>query len=463
MPNETISTGQNTSKESSYSILSIIKRTVKIILPNWVLSAVTHAGFYKHAKNMGWLFFGKMIGLIISFFVGIYIARYLGPGSYGTLSYVVSFVGLFAFLSDVGIDGILNRELIKYPGKENELLGSGLFIKITGSLAAIIVAVGTSFIITSNNSIHWFVFLFSITFVFQAFDVIDLYFQSRVLSKKTIQVQIISAISSACLKIAFIFLKLDVVWFLLSYVFDSAVLCSGLVISYTKNRHVISQWHADKNTSLSILKDSWPMMLASVAIAIYSRIDQVMIKNFMTDEAVGLYSAAVRLSEMWFFVPQLVCSSVFPAIINSRKTDPILYRRRMGWLYSFMFWLAVAIAIPISFFSHFIIGVIFGAAYLASAGVLRVYVWAGISVFLGTAIGQYLVAENFTKIYFIATFSGAVINIILNLVLISHYGIIGAAIATLISYSWVIVVLFLIKKTRSQGILVLKAIIFKHD
>jgi len=197
--------------------------------------------------------------------------------------------------------------------------------------------------------------------------------------------------------------------------------------------------------------------LSGMVISIYMKIDQVMIKEMLGAEQVGLYAAAVRLSEAWYFVPMAITSSVFPAIINAKKQSEVLYYQRLQKLYDLMVWLAVAIALPTTFLAPWVIRVLYGEAFLPAAGVLSIHIWAGVFVFLGVASGKWLLTENYTRIAFYRTFIGAIVNVVLNIILIPKYGINGAASATLISYFVATFSMGFIAKTRRQVVLMLKS------
>jgi O-antigen/teichoic acid export membrane protein len=188
------------------------------------------------------------------------------------------------------------------------------------------------------------------------------------------------------------------------------------------------------------------------------KIDQVMIKNMLDSKELGYYAAAVRLSEAWYFIPVALTNAIYPAIVNAKKVNNKFYFNRMQKLYDILAWMAISIAVPVSIFSKDIINIIFGAEFQSAAPVLTIYIWAGVAVFLGVASSQYLITENFTKLSFFRTLIGMVINVILNLVLIPKYGIIGAAYATLISYSVATFSLIFIKKTSYQIVMMLKSI-----
>jgi O-antigen/teichoic acid export membrane protein len=418
-----------------------------------------HAGFQKYLQNTGWMFFGRFFTLGVSFFIGIYIARYLGPSNYGLLSYVTSFVGLFAFLTSFGIDSIVSREIIKDHNKKDELIGTAFYLKIIGSLLAITTVFIVSFLTTKDIFTLGLIWIFSLTFIPQAFNIIEIYFQSQVLSKKVVIAQIISNIISACLKITVIFLGKGIFWLMLIFIIEASIYALILLFSFRKFGNHIRNWRFNFPLAKSLLKDSWPLMLSIVAVGIYMKIDQVMIKNMLGNEQVGIYAVAVKLSEVWYIIPAIICTSLFPSIVQSMNTDEELFRKRMKKLYSLMFWISFLIAIFITGFASLIINILFGSAYAGAVTSLQIHVWSGISVFWGIAMGQYLLACNLTKISFFTTLFGAITNIILNIIFIPNIGINGAAIATLISYTIATFGILFFKESRNQGMLILKSII----
>ena len=185
-----------------------------------------------------------------------------------------------------------------------------------------------------------------------------------------------------------------------------------------------------------------------------------MIKQMLGDSEVGYYAAAVRLCEAWYFLPMIITTSLFPAIVNAKKIDENLYQSRLQKLYDLLAWAAIFIALPTTFLSNFIIEILYKPEFLPAAPVLTIYIWAGVATFLGVASSQYLIAENFTKIAFLRTFIGMIANIILNFILIPIYGITGSAAATLISYSAATFSIIFDKDTRTQSFMMIRAILF---
>jgi len=424
----------------------------------YIKGKIRHPGIQKYSKNTAWMFFGRFFTLGISFFISIYIARYLGPSNYGLFNYVISFVGLFGFLTSFGIDGIVSREIIKDHSKKDEIIGTGFYMKIIGSVLAILIIFIVSFFTAKDFFTLGLIWIFSLNFIPQAFNIIEIYFQSQVLSKKVVTAQITASVISTLLKILCITLNKGIFWLTLIYIVETSIYALILLFSFRKFGNHLKKWKFNINIVKSLLKDSWPLMLSSVAIGIYMKIDQVMIKNMLGNEQTGIYSVAVRLSEVWYFIPVLICTSLSPAIIKAIAISKELFENRMKKLYFLMFWLSFFIASFITIFSYPIIKILFGTPYLGAITTLQIYVWAGIGVFLGVAVSQYLLAINLTKISFYNTLLGAIINVILNIILIPRIGINGAAIATLISYTMSTFGIFLFKEARSQGLLMMKSI-----
>ena len=393
-----------------------------------------HSGFRKYFANTSWLLGERALRIAVSLFVGIYVARYLGPERFGLLSYALSFVGIFVALATLGLDEVVVRELIKTPEQREKILGTSFLLKLVGTLlmwAAILVAIPLT-----ENDLQTNILIIIIAFgtVFQAFNVIDLNFQAKVKSKYVVHAQFVQLIFSSIVKIILVVNEAPLIWFASVYSLDVIVLAMGLVFAYLYNGDNIFSWKWSFETSKYLLHDSWPLILAGVVISVYMKIDQVMIKEMLGAKEVGLYAAAVKLSEAWYFIPMAIASSLFPAIINAKVYQKEVYYQRLQKLYDLMVWIAIAIALPTTFLSTLVVEFLYGKEYLGSSSVLIIHIWTAVFVFLGVASSKYLLAENFIKKTFYRTFIGALLNIIMNYYLIGIIGIQGAAISTLVSH-----------------------------
>lgn len=386
-------------------------------------------------NNISWLFIEKVIRMAINMFIIIWLTRYLGPEQFGLFSYVQSFVGLFIAFAALGLDNIIIKELVKHNSKMYELITTGFWLKLAGAFFVIILIIITINFISNDNQTNLFIFIISITMIFQSVNVFDFYFQSQVKSKFTVYAKLISLIISSFIKISLILNEAPLILFVYVILLESLIFAFFLTYYYIKynSNIIIKNFKFNKNLAISLLKDSWPLILTSVVISIYMKIDQVMIKEILDNQAVGQYAAASILSEAWYFIPVIICSSFFPAIINSKDISEKVYYDRLQKLFNLMVWLSIAIAISVTFINQWLVDILYGIQYSETASVLLIHIWTGVFVFLGVASGKWYIIENLQILYFWRVFFGMVINIILNLILIPKYGIQGAAYAILIS------------------------------
>lgn len=305
--------------------------------PPWYL-LLRSSGFRRYFANTSWLMGHRVLSMIVVLFVGVYVARYLGPERFGLLSYAGSFVGLFTALATLGLDGIMVRELVKTPERRDELLGTAFWLKAGG---AILMWIGISVVIPfTHNDAQTNIIIIIIAFavIFQVFNVIDFNYQAEVKSKFVVWVQVVQLVVSSTAKLVLIWISAPLVWFACVFLLDAVVYAVGLVAMYLITKGRVWYWKWRWETAKQLLRDSWPLILAGMAITIYMRIDQVMIKEMLGAEQVGFYAAAVRLSEAWYFIPMAITASVFPAIINAKKQSDDLYYERLQKLYDLMVW-----------------------------------------------------------------------------------------------------------------------------
>ncbi|MDH5560821.1 MAG: flippase [Deltaproteobacteria bacterium] len=424
-----------------------------------IKSLKEHSGFVKYFKNTSWLFTEKMLRMSVGLFVGIWVARYLGPEQFGLFSYAQSFVGLFATIATFGLDGIIIRELVKDDSKRGILLGTAFILKLIGAfLVLTTLAIAINF--TSNDKqTNILIFIIASAIVFQSFNVIDFYFQSQVLSKYVVFANIISLLLSSIIKIVLILNEASLIYFAYIITFDSFVLAMGFLYFYFHNSLSFGDWQFDITKAKELLKDSWPLLFSSGVLMIQARVDQVMLKEMTNSAEVGYYSVALKLIETFGFIPILLKSSLLPSIINAKNASVDLYLDRLLNFYRLIFLCFLFTAVPIFLFSEQLIVLLFGIEY-QNAGILLSLM--AIRLFftdMGVARGIYILAENLFKFSLITMILGTITNIVLNYILINLYGTQGAIVSTIVSF---FVTVFLIDlfylKTSSNVLLMLKSI-----
>ncbi len=402
---------------------------------------ISSQGFRRYFANTSWLMGHRVLSMIVALFVGVYVARYLGPERFGLLSYAGSFVGLFTALATLGLDGILVRELVKTPERRDELLGTAFWLKAVGAIlmwAGIAAAVPFTHNDTQTNIL---IVIIAFAVIFQAFNVIDFNYQAEVKSKYVVYAQLVSLVLSSITKLIFIWISAPLVWFACVFLLDAVVRAVGLTAVYLKNTGKVWYWKWRWEIAKELLRDSWPLILSSGAIMIQARIDQVMLKEMIGSAEVGQYSVAMRMIEAFGFIPMVIYSSLAPSITNAKKTSETFYRQRLIQLYRLMFLLFLATAIPIYLTAKPVVIFLFGGAYAKAGWLLQLFAIRLFFANMGVARSLFITNNNLFKYSFIASVVGAITNITFNYLLIPSYGASGAIIATIISFTLTIFVL----------------------
>ena len=388
----------------------------------------------KYFANTSWLLVERFIRMVVSLFVGIYVTRFLGPERFGILSYVLSFVLLFSPLLHLGHREIIVLDLIKSPEKRDLILGSAILLRLGGAVLLVGgVSVGIQFVENDQQTLLM-IGIISVGIMFQSWELVDYYFQSQVQSKYTVWAQTIQLIVVSLCKLALIFWQASLFWFVIVFSIEYVILAILYLIMYIWRVGWFPIRRCNLKYTQKLLKNSLPLLFSTIAIMIYMKIDQIMLKELVGPASVGIYSAAVKLCEAWYQFPVLVAGSYYPAIIGAKVNNSELYNSYLQKLYSFLVWGAIAIAIPTTLFSDWIIHNLYGNEFAKSVVILQIYAWASVFVFMGVANHKWLLIENCQKYILLTTLLGMVINIVCNIILIPLYGASGAAVASLISY-----------------------------
>ena len=418
--------------------------------------------FQKTISNTGWLFCDKILRLGVGLFVGAWVARYLGPEQYGLLSYVVAFVSLFSALATLGLDGIVVRNIVRDPSSKEETLGTAFVLKLMGGIAALLLSMSSIIILRHNGSlVYWLVGITAAGMIFQSLDPIDFWFQSQIQAKYVIYARTAAFSLISVTKIVLIITAAPLIAFAWAGLAEIAIGSIGLIIVYQSKGYNIKAWRANFTYGKSLLRDSWPLILSGIMVSIYVRIDQVMIGNMVGNAEVGIYSAAVRLAEAWYFIPGAVVVSVFPSIVEAKAISEELFYGRLQRLYNLMALMAYIVALPVTFMAGWLVTMIFGTAYARAGPMLAGLVWAGMFVNLGVARSSFLTTMNWTRIHFMTVSLGCIINVALNYLLIPIYGGMGAVVASCVAY-WFAAhgACFIYKPLYKTGYMLTRAIVY---
>lgn len=414
-----------------------------------VKHALSHKGIVRYGKNISWLMLERLIRTFVGLFVSIWIARYLEPIEYGLLNYVQSYVYLFAVAATLGLDTIVVRELVENKYLQNKIMGTAFFLKLIASFFMFPLIYLASYLFNNDSYTNVLIYIVAIGVIFQSFNVIDSYYQSVVQSKYVVIANIATMALSSLVKILLIIYNAPLIAFAIAYSIDSIIVALMLIGLYIKNSSKnIDRWSVDFGMARYLIKQSIPMWLSGLMIAVYAKTDQLMIKDILGNQELGFYSAAAKLNDLWSFVPAIVCSSVLPAIINAKKVSKEMYYKRINYLYSFMIWLSITILLFSSILAPQIVYFSFGQDFVQAIETFKLLLWSNLFVFFFTAWSKFIIVERQQRVFFYFDSLAVISNIVLNIILIPKYGIRGAALATVLAVPIAQVIIFVLWKNQ---------------
>lgn len=413
------------------------------------------------SKNTLWLLFERICKLAIGFFVYALIARYLGPEDFGLINYAIAIVFIVGAFAPLGLLGLVVRELVKFPEDKNLLLGTTLLARmLTGILSIVLLQTILFFIMPDENLLRILILIISLRLIADSFETVDLWFQAEIKGKLTAKSKITAVITTSLLHLLLIYYEASILLFGAVIALEFFIAYSLMMAYYLKEYKNQGVWEFNFLKLKSLLKESWPLIFSSVASMIYLKSDQIMVRELISDYETGIYSAAARLSEVWFFVPVAIVTSLYPGLVKSKLKSEVLYKQKLQSTYNFLAIIALMLAVITTIIAEPLVTIAFGEEYKNAALILKIHIWTAIFVFLRALLSKWLINEQLLIFSLISHGMGAVGNILLNLLLIPIYGGVGAAVATITSFSISTVIFtFFFTKTRPAGIMMLKAIV----
>lgn len=394
-------------------------------------------GFKKYVSNTFWMTFEKIVRLTINLFVGVWLARYLGPSKFGLLNFGIAIVTVLLPIVNFGLQGILVKELFDNSENKNIILGTSFVLKLFISIAVVLLIFFSGYYhpLYSNDLEKNVVLFVSLSLLFQPFLVIESWYESQANTKVSSILKTLFFFVVSLIKVLFILKQESLVSFAILYSVEGFFVAIAVLIAYLKDEGSILKWSFNASILKDLTRKSWLLVFSSISAVIYLKIDQVMIGSMISDEELGYYSAAVRFSEAWYFIPAIMLNALFPAILSAKNIGFEKYSVRLQQLCDFLFLGSFTLALVVTFIAEFVIILFYGVDYSASVIILQIHIWAAIFVFLRAVLSKWLIAEGKYRFSLISQLCGAIINVLLNLLLIPLYGGVGAAIATIISYS----------------------------
>lgn len=395
----------------------------------------------KYLKNASWVFSGFVLRFVLNLVVSVLLARYLQPEGFGILNYATTMMFIFTPIAFLGMYGIVTRELVNHNIEENKILGTAFVLKAISSVSTLLIILVLIQFTESAGTTKWQIMIVSFSFLASPFGVIDFYFQSKLQSKFAVLSQQISYTITSLLRLLLIYMQAPLMAFIYVFLLEIVLNNAFLLIFYIRQGFRLSLWAFDKKVAFIFLKECPKIVLAEFFGFVYLRIDQIMIEKMLGYKQLGIYTSAVKLCEPFYLFATVITASFFPAIINGMKISETEYKSRLQRLFNILTWSAIVVSLFIQFTSEYIIKILYNDKYDGASPILAMYFWTSIFIFQSILASQAYMIEKKQQFTAIQTFTGAILNIIFNLILIPRYQLLGACYASLISYFFSAVVL----------------------
>lgn len=382
-------------------------------------------------RNVAWAMLGKAVNMLGVLFVGILVGRYLGPEKYGLMNYVISFVALFEVLSEFGLSHIEIRELAKEPQGRDAIMGTCFALRTMFAVLAFLLLAGVVFWTESDAYTRKVIMAYGLCLFAFPFNVARNYFTSIVRNEYVVKSQIARTLVGALIKIALLWQKMSLTWFILAAGFDFVLLAAGYAQSYRTQVGSLRSWRFEAGRIPFLLAESFPLLLSGAAVIVYQRIDQVMIKHLVSKEGVGYFATAGMFLNVVLFLPTVLVQTVTPILVKLHRDNPAVYRKKALEVVGGVTWLSVLISFGVMVCAPWMIGWTYGARYAAAIPILQILIWKTVGMALSTAAGHIIIIEGIQKWAVVRNLLGCAVCIALNWVVLPRSGVVGAAWVTL--------------------------------
>lgn len=378
-------------------------------------------------QNIFWAVLGKVVTLLSGLVVGIIIARYLGPEQYGLMNYVISYVFLFQTFAIFGLDAIEIREEARGVIDYRQVIGTAFALKVVLGCLFMGLVILTSWLMDADAYTTSLVAIYSLTIVFNAFNVIRNYFFAIVQNEYVVKSEITRTLICIAIKLILLWIQASLTVFMIAYMLDIVILSGGYIVAYHAKVGQMRQWKFSAAYARYLLKESFPLLLTSAAVIIYQRIDQVMIGQMIDKESVGFFSVAAKFVEILIFIPVILSQTITPILVKAREHSREDYQTKAQQFMNLSVWLTLLASALVSCIAYWLVRYTFGEAYLPAVAILQVMSFKAASVALSNTAGAMLVTEGLQRWAIFRDGLGCMACVVLNYLLLPRYGVIAAA------------------------------------
>ena len=412
----------------------------------------------KVINNAKWIIMCKIAQSLIQFVVGLLSARYLGPSNYGLINYAASVTAFFMPLMRLGMDATLVQEYGNRPDQEGRVLGTALVMNLLSAFACVICMTG--FVAVANRGEITTILvccLYSTALIFHAVEMVQYWFQAKLLSKHSSLAMLCAHVVVSAYKIWLLATNKSVYWFALSHSVEYFAISVLLVVAFRRNSNqkMTFSWAMARE----LFGKSKHYIIALLMIVVYGKTGNILLTLIHNETENGYFATAVTCTCIAVFVFDAIVDTARPVILESKKNAREDFEKNVSRVYALTTWLSIAQSVFFTLFAGIVVKILYGDAYLPAVGVLRILTWQGAFSYMGAVRNIWILAEEKHHLMFALNLIGAVVNVACNLVLIPYFGAYGAAVASLITQIFTNFILgFLWKPLRENNRLLVQGL-----
>lgn len=379
------------------------------------------------AHNGGWLLLDKLVRMILGLLVSSLMARELGVSYFGQLTFAISYVTFFYLVSNLGIDGVVIRHLVQNPSDEAHILGTTFIFRLISGLICFMLAIfGVYWWYGLNSPIVMLVVLASGYLIFQPFEIVGLWFESQNQASKSVGFRLFLYVIFVAIKIGLVLCNAPATAFAAMISIDTLITGLAFYIYYRDVRKNLA-WSCNKKIAKTLLKYSWPLLMSSIAVALSSKLDIILLQKFQGDAAVAFYGIAQTLSLASAILPAILFSSMLPLLSKLHIDDIDDFLLTLRKMYRVTAIGSILIFIVSYLIAPFLITFIYSDKYVEATPLLRILMFGSIFTAMGIVQGQWIFIKNGNKNVLIQSVSSGILSLFLNIIFIPVFGGIGAA------------------------------------
>lgn len=380
-------------------------------------------------KNLIYNIFYQLLVILIPLITTPYISRVLGANKIGVYSYAYSIAYYFVLFIMLGLNNYGNRTIAsirddKYKRSKN-FIGIYLMQLITG-LVCNILYIFYCFFISKNTTISLALGLYVFSGIF---DINWFFFGMEKFKLTVIRNTIIKIITTACI---FIFVKSSEDILIYSIILSLGTLISQVVLwSYLPK--YIYPVKIKIDDILIHIKPNLYLFLTVIGVSLYKTMDKIMLGYMCPKQQLGFYESAEKIINIPIAMVTSLGTVMLPRMTNLKsKKDDKTFNKYMENSIIFAMFSSSIMCFGIMGVSKIFIPLFYGEGFETCIDLYLILLPSCLFLAFGNVIRtQFILPNKMDKIYIISAFVGAIINMVLNLILIPKFYAVGAAIGTL--------------------------------